>query len=182
MSAIEDQIRECYGRVVYSHKTHEKMADGCAETLRSYKIAQIFVAGLTASGVVSILIFDDLWLKLATAVLSFASFWISAYMKGFDPGGTAQKHRDAAAGLWPIRESYLSLLTDLKSGAIDDQQAMARRDALQGQLATIYKSVPQTDGKAYGRAQKALKQDEDLTFSDAEIDAFLPNSLKKIAS
>ncbi|MEH0992030.1 hypothetical protein V7J87_28835, partial [Klebsiella pneumoniae] len=24
---LEGQIRECYGRVVYSHKTHEKCAD-----------------------------------------------------------------------------------------------------------------------------------------------------------
>ncbi|WP_439671124.1 hypothetical protein [Cupriavidus necator] len=30
---------------------------------------------------------------------------ISGYMKGFDPGGTAQKHRDAAANLWIVRES-----------------------------------------------------------------------------
>lgn len=33
---LEDQIRECFGRVVYTHKTHEKMGDRCADTLRNY--------------------------------------------------------------------------------------------------------------------------------------------------
>ena len=30
---LEDQIRECYGRVAYTHKTHEKMSDRCRRTL-----------------------------------------------------------------------------------------------------------------------------------------------------
>jgi hypothetical protein len=181
-SPIEDQIRECYGRVVYTHKTHEKMADRCADTLRRYKLAQIAVSALTASGVVSLIVLNEIWIKLVTAFLSLASLWVSSYMKGFDPGATAQKHRDAAASLWPVRESYLSLLTDLKTGAVDTREAIQRRDALQERLATIYQAAPQTNGKAYGDAQAALKDREDLTFSDAEIDAFLPASLRKMAS
>jgi len=47
-SPLEDQIRECFGRVVYTHKTHEKMAEGCAKTLQNYKLAQIAVSALTA--------------------------------------------------------------------------------------------------------------------------------------
>jgi hypothetical protein len=176
---LEDQVRECFGRVVYTHKTHEKMADRCAETLRKYKFAQIAISALTASGVGSIIFFNQLWLKLATGLLSLASLWVSSYMKGFDPGATSQKHRDAAASLWPIRESYQSLLTDLRMGSIDTAEAMRRRDALQEQLAAIYRAAPRTDGKAYGAAQTALKDNEELTFSDAEIDAFLPTSLRK---
>ncbi|RYY25866.1 MAG: SLATT domain-containing protein [Sphingomonadales bacterium] len=179
---LEDQIRECFGRVVYTHKTHEKTADRCAETLRRYKLGQIAVSALTASGVVSSIVIDDIWIKLVTALLSLGSLWISSYMKGFDPGATAQKHRDAAANIWPVRESYLSLLTDLRSGSIDAAEAMRRRDALQERLAAIYKAAPQTNGKAYGDAQAALKDREDLTFSDAEIDAFLPASLRKTSA
>ena len=178
-NSLEDQVRECFGRVVYSHKTHEKMADRCAETLRRYKLAQIAISALTASGVVSIIVFDGLWLKLATGLLSLASLWVSSYMKGFDPGATSQKHRDAAASLWPIRESYQSLLTDLRTGSIDLAEGRRQRDVLQEQLAAIYKGAPRTDGKAYGEAQGALKHNEELTFSDAEIDAFLPTSLRK---
>jgi hypothetical protein len=178
-SSFEDQIRECFGRVVYTHKTHEKMADNCGETLRRYKIAQIAVSAFAASGALTAIFLDQLWLKIATALLSIATLWISGYMKGFDPGGTAQKHRDAAASIWPIRESYLSLLTDLRMNSISNDQAIKRRDDLQTKLAAIYKGAPQTNYKAYSAAQVALKANEEYTFSDAEIDKFVPAALRK---
>lgn len=179
---LEDQIRECYGRVVYTHKTHEKMADRCSRTLRRFKIAQIVLTAITASGAFSVVFLDDNLLKIATAVTSIASLIISGYMKGFDPGATSQKHRDAAASMWPIRESYLSLLTDLRMKRISDDEGVKVRDALQVKLAAIYVGAPQTTGDAYADAQDALKNKEDLTFSDAEIDCFLPTSLRKSAA
>jgi len=154
------------------------MADNCANTLRWLKIAQIVVSALTASGALIAAIFDPVWAKIATAVLSLITLILSGYMKGFDPGGTAQKHRDAAASIWPVRESYLSLLTDMKGGAISYEEASKRRDELQAKLAAIYKGAPQTDSKAYAAAQKALKDNEEYTFSDKEIDYFLPTSLR----
>lgn len=176
---LEDQIRECFGRVVYTHKTHEKMADRCSATLQRYKLCQIAVSVLTTSGALSVVFLDQFWLKLATAALSIVGLWASGYMKGFDPGGTAQKHRDAAANLWPIRESYLSLLTDLRMGGVSADDAGKRRDELQKKLAAIYLGAPQTNSKAYADAQKALKESEDYTFADEEIDKFVPSSLRK---
>lgn len=181
LNQMEGQLRECLGRVVYTHKTHEKMADNCAATLRSLKIWQIVLAAATASGAVIVAAFDPQWVKLSTAVLSVFTLILSGYMKGFDPGGTAQKHRDAAANIWPVRESYLSLLTDLKAGAVTYQVASERRDELQKKLSVIYKAAPQTDAKAYAAAQDALKLNEEFTFSDAEIDCFLPPALRSKA-
>lgn len=178
-SSLEDQIRECFGRVVYTHKTHEKMADNCARTLWRFKVAQIAVSALTACGALSLVFVDTLWLKIATAVISFITLCISGYMKGFDPGGTAQKHRDTATNLWVIRESYLSLLTDLRMQAITSEEAIKQRDELQRKLAAVYRGAPHTNAKAYSQAQNALKKNEDYTFSDAEIDKFVPSSLKK---
>lgn len=176
---LEDQIRECFGRVVYTHKTHEKMGDRCGRTLRRFKLAQIVLTAVTASGAFSVIFLDQIALKIATAVASIASLIISGYMKGFDPGGASQKHRDAAASLWPIRESYLSLLTDLRTQRISDDDAVKRRDDLQAKLAAIYKGAPQTTAAAYSDAQDALKNREDLTFSDGELDLLLPSSLRK---
>lgn len=178
-TSLEGQIRECFGRVVYTHKTHEKMADGCSATLRRIKIGQIIVAAVTSTSALSLVFSNSSALKIVTACLSILNLLITGYMKGFDPGGTAQKHRDAAASLWPIRESYLSLLTDLRMRCITDEKAKIVREDLQSKLTVIYKGAPQTDGKAYAAAQAALKDNEELTFSDAEIDHFLPSSLRK---
>lgn len=182
--AFEDQIRECFGRVVYTHKTHEKMADRCAGNLRFFKWAQIVLSALTSGGAAAVfvkatgvIVKEGIIFEVATAALSFITLLVASFLKNFDPGGTAQKHRDAAAQLWNIRECYQSLLTDLPR--LTHDQAVERRQELQDMLAALYVKAPQTDGKAYEEAQDRLKNMEDMTFSDAEIDCFLPLSLKR---
>ena len=176
---LEGQVRECFARVVYSHKTHEKQGDVCASVLRRFKWAQIILAALTTSGTLAVIFVDHFWLKLATAFVSLITLIVSGYMKGFDPGAAAQKHRDTAADLWAIRESYLSLLTDIVSGSITDDVARQRRDHLQDSLAAIYKSASGTTPKAYQIAQVGLQRFEEYTFNAGEIDKFLPPSLKR---
>lgn len=175
--ALEDQIRECFGRTVYTHKTHERMADICTDTLSFWKKSQIFLAAITSTGAVSVVFFEPVWIEYATAAVALAATFTSGYLKSFDPGGAAQKHRDTAAKLWNIRECYQSLLTDLWS--ISREAAIARRDELQAALSAIYSTAPRTNSKAYRDAQKRLKELEDMTFSDCEIDSFLPYSLKR---
>ncbi|MFJ1256848.1 SLATT domain-containing protein [Cupriavidus sp. CuC1] len=174
-SSLEDQIRECFGRVVYTHKTHEKMADNCARTLWRFKVAQIAVSALTACGALSRVCGH----AVAKGCDGFIRLCISGYMKGFDPGGTAQKHRDTAANLWVIRESYLSLLTDLRMQAIRSEEAIKQRDELQRKLAAIYAGGHAHECKGILASSKRAQKNEDYTFSDAEIDKFVPSSLRK---
>ena len=55
------------------------------------------------------------------------------------------------------------------------------RDRLAEQLHTVYSGAPNTNTafRAYKKAQEALQKLEDMTFTDAEIDAFLPKALKR---
>ena len=78
-----------------------------------------------------------------------------------------------------IRERYLSLLTDLRMGEKPLEMLQKERDTLLEDLHAVYSGAPSTTYQAYKKAQKALKQFEDMTFSDQEIDAFLPKELKK---
>ena len=175
--ALEDQLRECYGRVVYTHKTHERMADQCAGWFNFFKTSQIVLTAITSAGAVGAIIWSKGFLEIGTACVSFLTLFVATYLKSFDPGTTAQRHRDAAARLWNVRECYLSLLTDLP--ALSREAAVERRDELQAMLAALYTGAPQTNGKAYREAQNRLKNMEDMTFSDDEIDCFLPLSLKR---
>lgn len=43
----------------------------------------------------------------------------------------------------------------------------------------VYSGVPSTNYKAYKKAQEALKQHEEMTFSNDEIDDFLPTELRR---
>lgn len=182
-ATLESQLREAYGRVAYTHKTHEKMAERLACNLKTAKWLQIILSALTAGGAIGAA-FDknSPWLPAVTAVLSVMTLASASYVKDLDPGAEAQKHREVASDLWNVRESYLSLLTDCRdnNNSIDDLKA--RRDQLHDRLYRIYKRAPHTDGAAYGKAQDALKNKEDLTFSEAEIDALLPQPLKRSGS
>ena len=176
---LENQLRECFARVVYSHKTHEKQEYITSAQLKNFKLMQVILSALTSSGVLATLFTDDIYLKCITAAVSLISLFITGYMKGFDPGAVAQKHRDTAANLWSIRESYLSLLTDYANGTVDRETVRNKRDQLQADLAAIYKSAPGTTSKSYLAAQEALQKLEDNTFNPGEIDKFLPPALKR---
>jgi hypothetical protein len=78
-----------------------------------------------------------------------------------------------------IRERYLSLLVDLKMGEKPLESLQTERDQLLMELHSIYAGSPSTTYQAYRKAQEALQKHEDMTFSDNEIDAFLPNELKR---
>ncbi|MFK0089695.1 hypothetical protein ACIQUS_20650 [Pseudomonas sp. NPDC090755] len=51
-------MRECLGRVVYTHKAHEKFADNYAATLRRLKTSEIVLSTATAFGAVIVAAFD----------------------------------------------------------------------------------------------------------------------------
>ncbi|MWJ27972.1 SLATT domain-containing protein [Halomonas sp. ZH2S] len=181
-NALEDQIRECYGRVAWSHKTHEKCSDILNTRLNRIKLWQIILSAITTTGIMVAVFGESKEIGIVSAVLSFFLTVLSTYVKQYDLGGLAQKHADAAVDLWSIRECYLSLLTDIRSGHLEDGKVRELRDALQERLSEIYRGSPRTIAKAYKEATKALKQLEELTFSDEEIDAILPKPLRKTSN
>ncbi|SDY44119.1 SLATT domain-containing protein [Nitrosomonas halophila] len=176
---LEDQIRECYGRVVYSHKTHEKCADMLLSRLSHIKILQIVLSALSTVGFVSIIFGTGQAGAVAGGCVSALLLVLNGYTKDYDLGQIAQKHRQTATDLWLIRENYLSLLTDMRSDTYDESHVKEKRDELVEELHSLYSGAPSTNYKAYRKAQKALKELEDLTFSDDEIDSFLPTGLKR---
>jgi hypothetical protein len=178
---LESQLRELYGRVVWSHKTQEKCADIVLARHRKLKLGQIALAALTTTGILVTVFGQVPWVGVASAILSSILFGINTYSKDYDLGEIAQKHSTAASDLWNIRESYLSLLTDLSTGRVKLEEAMQRRNELQADLYNAYKGAPRTISKAYKQATAGLQKNEELTFSDKEVDKLLPPNLRKLS-
>lgn len=176
---LEGQLRECFGRVVYTHKTHEKCADLLLRRLSRIKLAQIVLSALTTGGFISTLFGGDKTAALGGLVLSTILLVLNAYTKNYDLGELAQKHKQAANEIWLIREKYLSLIADFAGAAISMDAARVERDQLLVDLHAAYAGSPSTTYAAYRQAQKALQRNEDMTFSDQEIDAFLPRDLRR---
>jgi hypothetical protein len=114
-------------------------------------------------------------------VVSTVLLVLNAYTKNWDLGELAQKHKQAANDIWLIREKYLSLLTNLAMSDTSLDSVREERDKLLLELHAVYVGSPSTTSKAYKKAQQSLQRDEDMTFTDKEIDAFLPKELRRSA-
>ncbi|MCL4670366.1 SLATT domain-containing protein [Burkholderia pseudomallei] len=174
---LEGQLREMYGRAAYTHKTHEKMADGYVRRYRHIKTTEIVLSALAASSLVIAVFGDSRLGTIVGAVLSTILLGLTLYFKEASLGEQAQKHTAVASKLWGVREALLSLLVDMQDGRLVEE-IRQERDRLNAQLEEIYKAAPRTDGHAYAAAQKALKNTEELFFSEDELDKMLPKPLR----
>lgn len=173
------QVRDCFGRIVYSHKTHEKCADILLERQAVLKCVQIVLSVLVSGTLMTDLIKDKLIWSWVPMLLATVLTGVNLYFKNYNFGQLSQAHKETADRLWNIRESYLSLIADLVGGSIDLKLAQDRRNELQKLAAAAHASAPRTNSAAYRKAQMALKVKEDLSFSDGEIDKFLPPGLQQ---
>ena len=175
---LEAQIRECFGRVVYTHKTHEKCADLLLSQWNKIKLWQIILSAITTGGFIASVFGAGTPGAIIGVVVSTCLLVLNAYTKNYDLGELAQKHKQSASDIWLIREQYLSLLTDLKTGMKQPDSIIQLRDDLLTKLHGVYSGAPSTTYAAYKKAQQALQQLGDMTFSESEIDAFLPAQLR----
>ncbi len=176
---LEAQIRECFARVVITHKTQEQCADILNRRSATLKNVQIALSALTTGGLIAALITEQQIATAIAAVISASLFGLNNYAKHHTPGEVAQEHESSASKLWNIRELYLSLLTDIRGGHLEAEQIRDRRDELQRHLLSVYTGAPRSLGGAYRNAIKNLREHERTSFSDAEIDKMLPPALKR---
>lgn len=170
-------IRECFGRVSYSHKAHEKAAEIEACKVKVIKWVNVILTALTSTSFLAIMMSDGIVFNYISSFLIFITLAFMVFQLSFNPEEAASRHRQAAKELWFIRERYVNLLADIKNEKISEDDIINRRDNLLKELNLIYKFAPQTNSKAYKKAQEALKINEDLTFSNDEINNLLPGEL-----
>lgn len=179
-AALEGQLREMYGRAAYTHKTHQKMADAYVTKYKRIKLIEIVLSAATTTSLL-VALFDKSEAATAVgAVLSAILAGCALYFKEASLGEQAQLHTEVGAKLWGAREALLSLLVDLQDGR-PVEEVRKERDRLNAELEDIYKAAPRTNSKAYGEAQKALKNAEELFFTDGELNKMLPKQLRSNA-
>lgn len=174
---LESQIREAYGRVTYSQTCHDKFINQTVKLDNNIKIWQIVLSGVTTSGFVVSIFSNNNIANILGAIVSLALLILNTYIKNFDLSGIAREHKKASDLLWKIREEYVSLLIDFEM--LEADEIIKKRDELQERTWEVYSNSPRTNAKSYKAAQKALKSEEEQTFSEDEIDIMLPNSIRR---
>lgn len=174
---LESQVREAFGRIVYTQTCHDKCIQNLLKKNDRLKVEQIILSALTTGSSLTTIISDKKIYGIIVSIFSLLLLILNVYIKDFNLVQTANEHRKAADLLWKIREEYVSLLTDFE--ILEPQEIMSKRDELQNRTSEVYSSSPRTDKKSYKQTQKALKVDEEQTFSEKEIDVMLPNSIRR---
>jgi hypothetical protein len=92
------------------------------------------------------------------------------------------QHKGSAEKYKALRDKYMSLIEEIMSNTTDESVLKIKRDKLLKKYSAIGKYSPETDYKDYTEAQKSLglkeNKDEEFTWSNKEIDKFLPNELR----
>jgi len=126
--SLEDQLREMYGRAAYTHKTHEKMADGYIKRYKSIKTVEVILSAVTTGSLLLAVFGDSKEGTIIGAVLSTILLGLTLYFKEASLGEQAQKHTVVASKLWGIRERLLSLMVDMDDGR-PTEEVRNERDA-----------------------------------------------------
>jgi len=174
---LESQIREAFGRIVYTQTCHNKIVDRLHCINNALKISQIILSAITTGTFLAVIFTNERFSAIIGAILSLILLIINTYAKSKTLSEDAQSHKQSAAKLWKIREEYVSLLTDFEF--LDETIIMQKRDDLRTRTHEVYESSPNTDSRSYKKAQKALKYNEEQTFSEDEIDFMLANSIRR---
>ena len=98
---IEGQLRHCYGRVVYSHKTQEKCADILLSRLSTIKLWQIILSSITTASFIAAIFGAGPVGVVIGVIVSTTLLVLNAYTKNYDLGQLTQKHRLLALSSTP---------------------------------------------------------------------------------
>src|SRR5690554_1607143 len=97
-NVLEEQLRECFGRVAWSHKTHEKCSDLLNTRLNRIKLWQIILSAITTTGIIAAVFGESKEIGIISAVLSFVLTVLNTYVKQYDLGGLAQRSEERRVG------------------------------------------------------------------------------------
>lgn len=171
-------IREAYGRLVFTHKTHEKERERLSKFGIASRWVNIGLSALTFGGIAAVLGTGSFAWTLASAILAVTSAGFAIFQLSFDPARSAENQRSAAKRFLELRNLYELLIADIMGEAIQSQEVRRRRDQLSEWAAEAYRSAPNTSHAAYLSAQDALGKKDEMTFTEGEIDSFLPRGLR----
>lgn len=176
----EGLIRHSYMGIVWTHKIQEKQADIYLRRKHTFDLVRIISSSLTAAGLISIIFeYDVLWIKLVTALVSFVTLVMEALSKSYDFDSLITAHRNAASVLLELRDTYQHLLFKVQEKGTTIAALDSEYQKLEKKKHTIYREAPRTTDRAVDMARVALHIKKDNEFLDEDIDASLPECLRR---
>lgn len=176
-------VRQYFASVVWSHKIHVKCHEILRDRNREIKICNISLITLILFSLFLQLTFPkvSICISFFSWVLTILETVVLIYTLSFNFWELANLHKTCADDLKSIRDEFLALIWDIMNEWKVDIELL--RDDIKGRLCIINKYLPEQVKGAYEQARDSLwvdpaTQNGDYTYTDEEIDRFLPKELK----
>jgi len=177
-------VRQSFASTVFTHKVQEVAAENQGKNVFLIKIINIVLVAivlvllLLQSSIPENMIFSYIGAGITVAEVIFLIIQLS-----FSFEQRVFIHKNSALKYMGLRDAYRSLIVDIMNNNMSSEAVVTRRDLLQREYQVISDLAPQTGNKEYTEAQKRLNkrgamQGEEFTWSDDEIDWFLPENLR----
>ena len=174
-------VRELYGRVAWTHKTHEKDREIWSNKVCRVRWVNVVLIGITTLLATAGAITNSQTTFIVASVFGAISTAFVVYQLSFNPEKLESEHRRAAKRLLYLRDRYLVLIQKIMSDNAPIKQLQEELESIHREVSLVYEYAPDSSSKAYSEASKALKKEEELTFSQEEIDMLLPEDLRLTA-
>lgn len=179
MNIIESEIRQIFASIVWNHKIHEKHCDINSFWFNILEFCKILSSAITTSGILTCFFIDEFVLKLITTIFSAICLFINTFYKTYNLKETRDSHKLSALEFLELKNEVICILSEIKLERINIEEAVLKREEILNRYHDICKRSLSTCDRAVKKASKALKIQKDNTFSNAEIDSFLPIELRK---
>ena len=181
-------IRFYFAQCVFMNSIHYKAHNRLIGVQNRYRNITISISGATLIVIILQAIgFKENLTQLLSIIsycgmtLTAASLIFTMYSKE-DIGEIKSQHRNIAEEYKILRDSYMILIEEAISDAYDEKTLREKGQELQKFYSVIGRYAPATTYDDYKNAQKGLglmgEKDEEFTWSDKEIDRFLPPLLR----
>lgn len=179
MNIIESEIRQIFASIVWNHKIHEKNCDIYSFWFNILEFCKLLSSVITTSGLLTCFFIDEVELKIVTTIFSAISLFINTFYKTYNLKESRDSHKASALEFLELKNETICVLSDIRLERIDLEEATNKRDEILTKYHDICKRSLNTCDRAVKKASKALKIQEDNTFSDKEINSYLPIELRK---
>lgn len=177
-------VRQSFANTVFTHKVQEVAAENKGKKVTLIKVINIVLVALVLillilqSSYPSDVIYTYIGSGIAVGEIIFLIIQLTF---GFEQ--QVVLHKNAALKYMQLRDKYRALITDIMNGQEPQAQMISCRNLLQSEYQVISDLSPQTGMCEYEEAQRRLNkagvvESEQFTWSDEEIDRFLPESLR----
>lgn len=177
-------VRQSFAQTVFTHQVQEIAAADKRKKVFYVKLMNvIFVAVVLLLLVLQIRDSQNLIYSYLGAGITIAEVVFLIVQLTFDFENQSLLHKNAALKYMGLRDRYRLLITDIMNERSPKSEIVSRRDSLQAEYQSISDLSPATGAKEFDAAQESLNKKgivkgEQFTWSDSEIDHFLPETLR----